>query len=98
MTAWWRWGLFVGFHLSFKVFAMRGFWVVLFYILFDVVAVSLAFKTGTAHWAHIGGFIFGITAGLILLVGRVAYSRTDILSLILGKYAWPLIGTPYGRG
>jgi membrane associated rhomboid family serine protease len=98
MTAWWRWGLFVGFHLSFKVFAMRGFWVVLFYIFFDIVAVSLAFKSGTAHWAHIGGFICGITAGLILLVGKVAYSRTDILSLILGKYAWPLIGTPYGRG
>ncbi|MFH1370974.1 MAG: rhomboid family intramembrane serine protease [Planctomycetota bacterium] len=98
MTAWWRWGLIGGFHLSFNVFALRGFWVVLFYILFDIVAVSLAFRTGTAHWAHIGGLLWGMVAGLVLLVGRAAYSRTDVLSLILGKYAWPLIGTPHRRG
>ncbi len=97
MTTWLRWGLIGGFHLSFKVFALRGFWVVLFYILFDVVAVSFAFETSTAHWAHIGGFLWGIAAGLVLLIVRAAYSRTDVLSLILGRYAWPLIGSPHKR-
>lgn len=97
MTAWWRWGLVGGFHLSFKVFALRGFWVVLFYIFFDIVAVSLAFETNTAHWAHIGGLVWGMIAGLVLLVGRAAYSRTDVLSLTLGRYAWPMIGSPHKR-
>jgi len=97
MTAWARWGLIGGFHLSFKVFAVRGFWVVLFYIFFDVVAVSLAAKTSTAHWAHIGGLLWGIAGGFALLVSRVAYSRSDVLSLILGKYAWPLVGSPHSH-
>ena len=95
LTAWARWGLLVGFHLSFKFFAVRGFWVVLFYIMFDVIAVSLVLETGTAHWAHIGGFIWGIVICVILLVSRLGYSKSDVLSLVLGKYAWPLIGSPH---
>ena len=95
LTAWARWGLLVGFHLSFKFFAVRGFWVVLFYIMFDVISVSLVLETGTAHWAHIGGFIWGIVICVILLVSRLGYSRSDVLSLVLGKYAWPLIGSPH---
>ena len=94
LTAWMRWGLFAGFHLSFKFFAVRGFWVVLFYIFFDVLAVVLVLKSNTAHWAHIGGLICGMSAAVILLVGRSAHSRTDALSLIFGKYAWPLLGSP----
>lgn len=97
LTAWLRWGLIAGFHLSFKFFAWRGFWVVLFYIFFDVVAVSLAVKTGTAHWAHIGGLFWGIAAGLVLLVSRAAYSGSDVLSLIFGRYAWGLIGSPHSH-
>jgi membrane associated rhomboid family serine protease/DNA-directed RNA polymerase subunit RPC12/RpoP len=95
LTAWTRWGWPVGFHLSFRFFALRGFWVVLFYIMFDVIAVSLVVETGTAHWAHIGGFMWGIVICVILLVSRLGYSRSDVISLVLGKYAWPLIGSPY---
>jgi membrane associated rhomboid family serine protease len=98
MAAWWRWGLFVGFRLSFNTFAVRGFWVVLFYICFDIVAVVLATESNTAHWAHIGGLLWGIGAGLVLLMSRLVYSGSDILSLIFGKYAWRLIGTPANRG
>jgi hypothetical protein len=97
MTAWWRWGLIAGFHLSFSVFSLRGFWVVLFYIMFDVIAVSLSADTGTAHWAHIGGLVSGMVCGVLLLVARMAYSGSDMLSLILGRYAWALIGRPRGR-
>jgi membrane associated rhomboid family serine protease len=95
LTAWTRWGWPVGFHLSFRFFALRGFWVVLFYIMFDVIAVSLVLETGTAHWAHIGGFIWGIAICAMLLVSRLGYSGSDVLSLVLGKYAWPLIGGPH---
>ena|GEM_PF-1549139 len=97
LTAWARWGLITGFHLSFKVFAVRGFWVVLFYIMFDVIAVSLTMQTGTAHWAHIGGLLWGFAAGLVLLASRLTHSRSDVLSLMLGKYAWPLIGSPHSH-
>jgi len=97
MVIWMRWGLLAGFHLSFKCFAVRGFLVVLFYIMFDVIAVSLMLKSGTAHWAHIGGLVGGITIALVLLAGRIAYTRSDMLSLVLGKYAWKIIGTPEAR-
>jgi membrane associated rhomboid family serine protease len=97
MVIWMRWGLLAGFHLSFKCFAVRGLWVVLFYIMFDVIAVSFTLSTGTAHWAHIGGLIWGILIAFGLLAARLAYSRSDVLSLILGKYAWRLIGTPADR-
>jgi len=97
MVIWMRWGLLFGFHLSFKCFAVRGFWVVLFYIMFDVIAVSLMVKSGTAHWAHIGGLLGGITLAFVLLAARIAYSGSDMLSLVLGKYAWMIIGTPDAR-
>jgi membrane associated rhomboid family serine protease len=97
MVIWMRWGLLAGFHLSFKCFALRGFWVVLFYIIFDVIAVLLQSADGTAHWAHIGGFVWGFIAAFVLLAARVAYSRSDILSLVLGKHAWPIIGSPAAR-
>ncbi|MHC4110612.1 MAG: rhomboid family intramembrane serine protease [Planctomycetota bacterium] len=97
MVIWMRWGLLFGFRLSYKYFALRGFWVVLFYIMFDVIAVSLLLATGTAHWAHIGGLIWGIVLAFVLLAGRIAYSRSDVLSLVLGRYAWPIIGNPHSR-
>ena len=97
MVIWLRWGLLAAFRLSFKCFAVRGFWVVLFYIMFDIIAVSLTLGTGTAHWAHIGGIVWGMALALVLLVGRLAYSRSDMLSLVLGKYAWRAMGTPASR-
>jgi membrane associated rhomboid family serine protease/DNA-directed RNA polymerase subunit RPC12/RpoP len=97
MVIWMRWGLLMGFRLSYKYFALRGFWVVLFYIAFDVIAVSLMMTTGTAHWAHIGGLIWGIVLAFILLAARIAYSRSDVLSLVLGRHAWPIIGNPHSR-
>jgi membrane associated rhomboid family serine protease len=97
MVIWMRWGLLLGFRLSYKCFAMRGFWVVLFYITFDIIAVSLMMTTGTAHWAHIGGLAWGIALAFVLLAARIAYSRSDVLSLVLGKHAWPIIGSPHSR-
>lgn len=97
MTGWIRWGLLAGFHLSFKVWAWRGLWVVLFYIMFDVIAVCLVMESGTAHWAHIGGLVLGAVCAFILLVSRAVYSGSDVVSLILGKYAWGLMGSPSSR-
>ena len=59
MTIWLRMGLMTGFRLLWKLWAVRGFWVVLFYIAFDVLATLIGSRDGTAHWAHLGGFVAG---------------------------------------
>ena len=78
-----------------KIWPMRGFWVLGFYISFDVVATLLRSGDNVAHWAHLGGFIAGITIAALLLVTRQQDARhADLFSFILGKTAWPLIGKP----
>lgn len=95
MAAWWRLGLFTGFRLMFTVWAMRGFWVVGIYISFDVIATMMGSQDGTAHWAHLGGFVIGMGVALALLCSRLLNARGgDILSVCLGKLAWPILGKP----
>jgi membrane associated rhomboid family serine protease len=95
MVAWIRLGLLTGFRIGIKIFAVRGFWVVLFYIAFDVFATVFGTKDGTAHWAHLGGFGAGVVLALILLVARqIDANRTDLFSLALGKNAWQILGKP----
>lgn len=95
MAAWWRWGLATGFHLSLSLFTLRGIWVVAFYIAFDVVYTALGVKDGTAHWAHLGGFLVGVTIAVALLIARLVNARGgDIFSVLLGKHAWALVGKP----
>jgi membrane associated rhomboid family serine protease len=82
-------------YLAFKIFALRGFWVLLIYFAYDVAMVALGNQGNTAHWAHIGGFLTGVTLGIALLMSRMFNCRNgDLLSLVLGKHAWPLIGKP----
>jgi membrane associated rhomboid family serine protease len=100
MAIWIRWGwlsLLAGrpFALSWKVWALRGFWVVLFYLSFDIFWTAMGVRTGTAHWAHLGGFIAGMAIAVIMLLARLVNARGgDILSRLLGKNAWALIGRP----
>jgi membrane associated rhomboid family serine protease/pSer/pThr/pTyr-binding forkhead associated (FHA) protein len=95
MAAWVRWGLVTGFHLSLWMWAMRGFWVVLFYIAFDIFYTALGIEDGTAHWAHLGGFIVGAGIGLILLLAKLVNARGgDLVSALLGRYAWAIVGPP----
>lgn len=96
MVIWLR-ALFIGFRLLYKCFSVWGFCVVLFYIMFDIIALILTAKTGTAHWAHIGGLVLGFVIAFVLLAGRLVYSRSDLLSLVLGRHAWPIIGNPHSR-
>jgi len=95
MAAWFRWGLIGGFQLNLKLWPVRGIWVVLFYIAFDVVYTALGAEDGVAHWAHLGGFLCGAVFALILLFSRLVNARGgDLFSWILGPYAWGLIGRP----
>jgi membrane associated rhomboid family serine protease len=77
------------------IFALRGFWILLLYVGLDVLMLALHSESGTAHWAHVGGFLLGMTIALTLLLSRqVNCGGGDLLSVTLGKWAWPLIGRP----
>jgi hypothetical protein len=80
---------------------MRGFWILLIYFGYDILMNSISAALGhhggggVAHWAHIGGFLTGATIGLALLLSRMFNTHGgDVLSVTLGKHAWPLIGKP----
>jgi membrane associated rhomboid family serine protease len=78
-----------------KIWAMRGFWVLAFYLAFDVGATLLGSADGVAHWAHMGGFVAGVGLAVAMLVARLQdASHADLISVLLGRYAWPLIGKP----
>ncbi len=75
-----------------KIFTVRGFWVVLFFIAFDVVYTAFGLKDGVAHWAHLGGFLTGATLALLMLLSGLADARGgDLLSVIAGKKIRPLV-------
>ena len=98
LPLWWVLLRTVGIKVSWRVFAVRGIWVVLFYIAFDVVFTLLGREDGTAHWAHLGGFAAGTVIALGLLLSRLANAEGgDVLSVALGRHAWPLLGTPAKR-
>jgi len=63
-----------------------------------VLATLLRSKDGVAHWAHLGGFIAGALVGLILLLTRQVDAHSgDVISAILGRRAWALVGKPGQR-
>ena len=77
------------------VFKCRGFWILLFFTAFDVLYIVLGAETGVAHWAHLGGFIAGMTIAVTLMVTRgVNPHGSDLFSAVLGRFAWPIIGKP----
>jgi membrane associated rhomboid family serine protease len=83
------------------IFRCRSFWVLLLFIGFDVYYTLRGIETGTAHWAHMGGFLAGMAVGLVLLLSRAVNPRgSDILSMMFGPYAWPILGKPsqWGAG
>ncbi len=91
VPVWWT-------NLYYKIWPIRGFWVVLFYIGCDVLATVLGSADGVAHWAHLGGFIAGMAIALTLLMGRqIDAHGADLLSVLLGRRAWALVGKP-GQG
>jgi membrane associated rhomboid family serine protease len=95
MAAWFRWW----FYFRMKIWVMRGFWVVMAYICFDIFFIALGAETGTAHWAHLGGFLAGLAVALGMLLSRFLNAGGgDIISIALGRRAWRLLGRPVDRG
>lgn len=84
--------------LFYNGFAVRGFFVVLFYIGWDALDVYLGTEDFVAHWAHLGGFMVGAALASLLLITRLVHARGgDLFSVILGSGAWPLVGRPNRR-
>jgi membrane associated rhomboid family serine protease len=82
-------------YFAMKIFAIRGFWVLLIYFGYDVLMVGIGWQDGTAHWAHIGGFLAGAAIGMALLLSKQFNCHNgDLLSVLLGKHAWRVIGKP----
>ena len=61
----------------------------------DLLPMWFKSEDQVAHWAHLGGFITGVVVALVMLITRLASARgTDLLSLVLGKRAWGIVGRP----
>ncbi len=63
-------------------------------IAFDVVYVATRLESNVAHWAHLGGFLAGAAIATALLVARLIPPGANLLSVVFGRYAWPLLGRP----
>ncbi|MBT3200365.1 MAG: rhomboid family intramembrane serine protease [Phycisphaerales bacterium] len=97
MAAWLRWGLIGGFKLVLKIFSTWGLLAVGAYIALDILYLALGNSSGVAHWAHVGGFLSGMVAAVVLLIARQVWTGCDLVSLVLGRWAWFLIGSPVDR-
>jgi hypothetical protein len=63
----------------------RAFWVVVYFIFWDVLYILLGANTGTAHWAHFGGFLAGIGAGILIYqTGLVERTHYDCVAWFTG--------------
>ena len=99
MAIWFRGGMLTGWRCLYKLFTMRGVWLLALWIgINDVLPTAFDLRDEVAHWAHLGGFLTGVALAVALLAVRVADARgSDVLSVALGRYAWPIVGTPAAR-
>lgn len=91
--------LWISFYIFARLFLniipIRGFWFVLAWMAFDAFYVYFQIEDGTAHWAHLGGFMGGVVIAIGLLLARLINARGgDLISILLGKHSWGLMGKP----
>ena len=102
----WKRSVFLGFRLYYKLFSMKGFWMLVLWIgLQDLLPTLIAAGSnnadahdGVAHFAHLGGFVAGVVIAVLMLITRQVNAHgADLLSVSMGTKAWNLIGRPEGR-
>jgi membrane associated rhomboid family serine protease len=97
MAIWFRGGWITRFQCFYKLFQMRGFWLLVMWILWNdvlwmVIEHELGVSGGVAHWAHVGGFAAGVLLAVVALVSRQAKTfGGDLISLALGRHAGGLV-------
>src|SRR5258706_3948184 len=96
VAMWARPGVLPGFRMLHKTFPMRAFRFPLPWCAFnDLLPIFFGESDGVAHWAHLGGFLCGAAIAFALLVARLSSARgADLMSVALGRHAWPLLGKP----
>jgi membrane associated rhomboid family serine protease len=104
LAVWLRIWIFLMWPLTiffgYKIFRVRGFWLLLIWVLWNDVLPTVRASSGdhVAHWAHLGGFMSGMVIALGLLLTRQVHAHGgDILSVVFGPRAWALIGRPTDR-
>jgi membrane associated rhomboid family serine protease len=65
-------------------FWMRAYWLLLFWALMEINSGMLP-RDGVAHWAHVGGFLFG---GITAIVVRDSGVERKVNDAIEEKIAW----------
>lgn len=99
-------GMWIRFRVwcAMRIFAVRGFWILLIYFAIDAGTAWYQARHGgsngggTAHVAHVGGFLLGVAFAFAILLSRAVYcGGGDVLSVMLGRFAWPLVGRPSRR-
>jgi membrane associated rhomboid family serine protease len=79
LLLWWR---------GFRVFRFeaKAFWFFPFWLLMEVFNGVLWGSTSTiAHWAHVGGFLFGVAIALLLCVSKLEHAADKAIVARLEK-------------
>jgi len=86
------------FFFRYGVVEVAGFWLVLLWLLFDIIGAS-GDADGVGYWAHIGGCAAGIAAGFLMdALGWTlldAEEQTSILALATGRHSKPRTPDPF---
>ncbi len=83
--------------LAKKFTTMRGIWLLMLMAGIDVFMLLLGVGGNVAHWAHLGGFAGGVVLAVLLLVTRAVRVQANLITVIFGKLAWPIVGRPARR-
>ncbi len=60
---------FYWFYIRAGTFRVSSYWMILLWLVFDIWGVALG-GNSVAYWAHIGGFLAGLSLGAVLLLTR----------------------------
>ena len=67
-------------------FEVKAFWVLPFWLLMEVFnGVFWSSVSGVAHWAHVGGFLFGVAIALLLRVTKLEHAADKAIVARLEK-------------
>lgn len=61
---------------------IKGYWIMIWWFGMDILYAVMNVHTGTAHWAHIGGFFAGLGVALMFLkLNKISFTKADAPNL-----------------
>ena len=73
------------FYIRGGTFQISSYWMILFWLMFDIWGVASG-GGSVAYWAHVGGFVAGLSLGAILLLTR-AVKMVDLERSLIDVFA-----------